>query len=342
MHPTSVSPEAAARAGDTAWRRTGTVTAWASGPPTESVAELLRTLELTINGRLDGALHGNHQGLTPGHGSEPGESRLYQPGDDVRRIDWNVTARTRETHVREQIADRDLTAWLVVDASAAMQFGTVADDKAQVATAAAACIGFLTARNQNRLGAVLVAGPSIHVVPPRSGANQVRAVLSLLSTPPASEGLGRADLAGAIDRVGAIADRRGFVAVISDFQGDAWQPSLARLSLRHDLLAITVDDPREHDVPPIGMVELVDPATGATREVRVTATVRERFLVAAREERERRADALGRSNADVIELSTDSDWLGAIVQHTQRRRVQAVRGDGIGRASCRERVCQYV
>ena len=334
LGPASVSPSAAATAtafGDPSNALGAPGSGWAAGPPTESVAELLRTLELTITGRLDGVLHGHYQGLTPGHGSEPGESRLYQPGDDVRRIDWNITARTRETHVREQIADRDLTAWLVVDASATMQFGTVDNDKAQVATAAAACIGFLTARNQNRLGAVLVAGPSIHVVPPRSGSNQVRAVLSLLSSPPPSEGLGEADLAGAIDRVGAIANRRGFVAVISDFRGDAWQPSLARLSLRHDLLAITVADPREHDVPPIGLVELVDPATGATREVRVTSKVQQRFAAAAKDERDRRADALGRSRADVIELSTDSDWLGAIVQHTQRRRVQAVRGDGIAR-----------
>jgi uncharacterized protein (DUF58 family) len=334
LGPASVTPAAAAAAGgfgDPTGRTTGPAQSWASGPPTETVAELLRTLELTITGRLDGVLHGHYQGLTPGHGSEPGEARLYQPGDDVRRIDWNITARTRETHVREQIADRDLTAWLVVDVSATMQFGTVNNDKAQVATAAAACVGFLTARNQNRLGAVLVAGPSIHVVPPRSGTNQVRAVLSLLSAPPVSEGLGHADLAGAIDRVGAIANRRGFVAVISDFHGDDWQPSLARLSLRHDLLAITVHDPREHDVPPIGLVEVVDPATGATREVRVTANVQERFAAASQDVRNRRAEALGRSRADVIELSTDGDWLGAIVQHTQRRRVQAVRGDGIGR-----------
>jgi len=332
LGPASVSPKAAAVAATATWP-TGTVvgSGWAAGPPTETVAELLRTLELTINGRLDGVLHGNHQGLTPGHGSEPGESRLYQPGDDVRRIDWNITARTRETHVREQIADRDLTAWLVVDVSATMQFGTTSNDKAQVATAAAACVGFLTARNQNRLGAVLVAGPSIHVIPPRSGSNQVRAVLSTLSSPPASEGLGHADLAGALDRVGAIANRRGFVAVISDFAGESWQPSLARLSLRHDLLAITVHDPREYDIPPIGLVDVVDPSTGAVREVRVTAKVQQRFAAAATEERERRGNALGRSGADVIELSTDGDWLGAIVQHTRRKRVQAVRGDGIKR-----------
>ena len=334
LGPASVSPTAAATAEEsTGFGRSGrgTTTGWAAGPPTESVAELLRTLELTINGRLDGVLHGNHQGLTPGHGSEPGESRLYQPGDDVRRIDWNITARTRETHVREQIADRDLTAWLVVDVSATMQFGTVTNDKAQTATAAAACIGFLTARNQNRLGAVLVAGPSIHVIPPRSGANQVRAVLSTLSDPPDSEGLGHADLAGALDRVGAIAHRRGFVAVISDFAGDAWQRPLARLSLRHDLLAITVRDPREYDVPPIGLVDVLDPSSGVVREVRVTAKVQERFAAAAAEERGRRDDALARSGADVIELSTDGDWLAAIVQHTQRKRVQAVRGDEIRR-----------
>ncbi len=331
LGPASVTPTAAAERWSSTAPLDSARSAWAAGPPTQTVAELLRTLELTINGRLDGVLHGNHQGLTPGHGSEPGESRLYQPGDDVRRIDWNITARTRETHVREQIADRDLTAWLVVDASARMRFGTVANDKAQTATAAAACVGFLTARNQNRLGAVLVAGPSIHVIPPRSGANQVRAVLSTLCSPPESEGRGHADLAGAIDRVGAIANRRGFVAVISDFAGDAWQGPLARLNLRHDLLAITVHDRREHDVPPIGLVDVVDPATGAVREVRVTAKVQQRFAAAAAEERARRSDALARSGADVIELSTDGDWLGAIVAHTRRKRVQAVRGDGVRR-----------
>lgn len=331
LDPASVSPMAARVASEFGPATHGRPTSWAAGPPAETVAELLRTLELTINGRLDGVLHGNHQGLTPGHGSEPGESRLYQPGDDVRRIDWNITARTRETHVREQIADRDLTAWLVVDASATMLFGTVPNDKSQTAMAAAACVGFLTARNQNRLGAVLVAGPHIHVVPPRAGVNQVRAVLSLLSSPPDSDGLGRAGLAGALDRVGAIATRRGFVAVISDFAGDEWQPALARLHLRHDLLAITVHDPREYDVPPIGTVEMVDPATGRAREVRITAKVQERFAAAALEQRDALMSALGRSGADVIELATDSDWLAAIVAHTTRRRVQAVRGEGIRR-----------
>ena len=301
-------------------------THWAQGPPTDTVTELLRTLELTISRRLDGVLHGNYQGLTPGHGSEPGESRPYAPGDDVRRIDWNVTARTQETYIREQIADHDLTAWLVVDASATMQFGTVTNTKAQTALAATAAVGFLTARNQNRVGAVMVAGPDIHVVPPRSGKNQIRAILSTLAAPPVSDGHGQADLAGALDRVGALAKRQGFVAVISDFAGSDWTEALGRLSLRHDLLAITVHDPREYDVPPIGLVQMTDPASGRTREVRVTESVQRKFITIAAEQRTTRLDELGRTGADTIELTTDGDWLGSVVAHVQRRRTQAVRG----------------
>lgn len=301
-------------------------THWAQGPPTDTVTELLRTLELTISRRLDGVLHGNYQGLTPGHGSEPGESRPYAPGDDVRRIDWNVTARTQETYIREQIADHDLTAWLVVDTSATMQFGTVTNTKAQTALAATAAVGFLTARNQNRVGAVMVAGPDIHVVPPRSGKNQIRAILSTLAAPPVSDGHGKANLAGALDRVGALAKRQGFVAVISDFAGSDWIKALGRLSLRHDLLAITVHDPREYDVPPIGLVQMTDPASGRTREVRVTESVQRKFITIAAEQRTTRLDELGRTGADTIELTTDGDWLGSVVAHVQRRRTQAVRG----------------
>ena len=304
---------------------------WTLGPAPEGVAELIRSLELTINRRLDGVLHGNHQGITPGHGSEPGESRPYQPGDDVRRIDWNVTARTGETYVRDQVADHDLTAWLVVDASAAMRFGTVRDDKSSTAIAAAACIGFLTARHQNRLGAVIVAGSHVRVLPPRGGRDQVRVIISAIAGARTADGEGRADLSAALHRVGAVARRRGFVAVISDFPGTEWADALGRLGQRHDLLTITVRDPREYDLPEVGWVEFRDPATGDQREYRVTASVREEFARAAREDRGERIDALRRAGAEVIELTTDADWLGTIVQHVQRQRIQAVHGGSIGR-----------
>ena len=288
--------------------------------------EILRKLELDVTRRLDGLLHGDHRGLVPGHGSELGETRQYAPGDDVRRIDWNVTARTNETYIHEQIADRDLSAWIVVDVSATMDFGTQANDKAQTAMAAAATVGFLTARSQNRLGAVLVAGPKLHVMPPRAGKNQVRAILASLASSPPSEGAGPADLSGALERVGAIANRRGFVAVISDFAGERWIEPFGRTGIRHELLALVVSDPREHDVPPIGLVELVDPATGRTREIRVTAKVQRRFAEAAAEERSRRLAGLRRAHAEIVELSTAEDWLASIIKHVQRKRVQAVHG----------------
>jgi uncharacterized protein (DUF58 family) len=306
--------------------------AWPVGPPPAAVVELVRTLEITIGRRVDTTLHGNYQGITPGHGSEPGESRLYQPGDDVRRIDWNVTARTRETHVRDQIADRDLEAWLVVDVSAAMRFGTARLEKAQVALAAAACVGFLTVRNKNRIGAALVAGPHIKLRPPRFGRDQVRAILSSIAAPPPSEHLGRSDLGAAIERVARLSRRRGFVCVIADLAGDNWADPLTRLGMRNDLLAIPIHDPRERDVPPIGLVTVVDAATGARREVRVTAAVQRRYAEAAAAKVERQRDDLRRAGADIIELRTDSDWLGAIIQHVRRRRMQAVNAQVLRRA----------
>ena len=154
---------------------------------------------------------------------------MYQPGDDVRRIDWNVTARTTETHVRELIADRDLEAWIVVDVSAAMRFGTTVAEKAQVALVAAATVGFLTARNQNRLGAVLVAGPHLKVMPPRFG--RTRSAPCSATPPPRRRPRALAGRpAAALDRVAVVSRRRGFVAVVADFAGDAWVDPLARLA----------------------------------------------------------------------------------------------------------------
>jgi len=304
---------------------------WPMGPPTTQVAEMVRALELTINRRLDGVLHGNHQGITPGHGSEPGESRLYQPGDDVRRIDWNVTARTQDTYVRMQIADRDLEAWLIVDTSAAMRFGTVAAEKSQIALAAAACIGFLTARNQNRLGALLVSGPHVKVMPPRNGRDQVRAVLSSIASAPAVDGQGRSDLGAACERVAAISKRRGFVAIVSDFHGLDWSDSLARLGMRHDLLCVAIHDPRERDIPPVGLIELVDPATGAHREIRVTADVQRRFAAAVAEQITARDQAIHRARAELIDLATDHDWLASIITHVRRKRMQSVNAQALRR-----------
>jgi uncharacterized protein (DUF58 family) len=159
----------------------------------------------------------------------------------------------------------------------------------------------------------------------------VRAILALLASPPDSEGAGRVDLVGALDRVGALAQRRGFISVISDFSGTGWSDAVGRLGVRHDLLAIVVRDPREDDVPPIGLVTFADPSTGEVRDVKVTRAVQQRFVTEAQHARAQRLDALRRARAEVIELSTSDDWLAEIVRHVNRKRVQAVRGEGLRR-----------
>jgi uncharacterized protein (DUF58 family) len=286
---------------------------------------MVRRLEITITRKLDGFLHGHHQGITPGHGSEPGESRLYQPGDDVRRIDWNVTARARELHVRNLIADRDLEAWLAVDVSASMAFGTALAEKRLVAFNAAAAVGFLTARAQNRVGAVIAAGPDRRSFPPRGNREHLRAVLATIATAPAVDGSGRTDLGALCHDVGGRARRRGFVCIIADFLGEGWARPLGALAARHDVLAIEVIDPRELDLPDIGLVTLADPATGSITDVRLTPQVRRRYAEAAQAQRQQiRSDIVG-AGARHLQLRTDRDWLADIVRHVQMyRRVPAL------------------
>src|SRR4051794_27345379 len=146
----------------------------ATGP----ASDVLRRLELIIPRRLDGFLQGDHRGLVPGHGSELGETREYQPGDDTRRIDWNVTARMQVPHIRETIADRELETWVLIDQSASLDFGTADCEKRDLAVNGAASVGFLTARSGNRLGAILLRpGDGPIVVPARSGRAHLQALL---------------------------------------------------------------------------------------------------------------------------------------------------------------------
>ncbi len=288
--------------------------------PDPKLRELLKSLELTINRKLDGMLHGQYQGLTPGQGSEPGESRMYQVGDDVRRIDWNVTARTRELHVRELIADRDLEAWIAVDASPSMAFGTARAEKRTVALTAAAAVGFLTARHHNKVGAVIGAGPHQRSLPPRQGRDHVRSLLAAIATAPVDDGSGRTDLAALCRDVGGRARRTGFVCVISDFLNPGWQSTLGPVGARHDLLAIEIVDPRELELPAVGALDLVDPATGQFREVRVTDSLRRRYAEAAAAQREQIRADLAAVRAHHLQLRTDRDWIGDLVRFVELRR----------------------
>jgi uncharacterized protein (DUF58 family) len=288
--------------------------------------EILRRLTLDVNRRLDGMLHGDFMGLVPGRGSEPGETREYEPGDDVRRMDWNVTARMQAPHIRETVADRELEAWLLVDRSARLDFGTASCEKRDLALAAAAGVGLLTARGGNRVGALIVRGADVTTVPPRRGRTHLLGILDRVLRSPRRDGTGPANLAGALDRVGAMARRRGLVVVISDFLGDpsGWRTPLGTLALRHSVLCVEVVDPRELELPPVGLLHFTDPATGATREVDTDdARTRARYAEAAARQRAAIASAIRSAGADHLTMRTDRDWLLDLARHVARRRRRA-------------------
>ncbi|HEX7322115.1 MAG TPA: DUF58 domain-containing protein [Mycobacterium sp.] len=287
----------------------------------------LRTLELTVRRKLDGMLHGDHLGLIPGPGSEPGESRMYQPGDDVRRMDWSVTARTTHPHVRQMIADRELETWLVVDMSASMDFGTAGCEKRDLAVAAAAAITFLNSGGGNRLGAVIANGERIVRVPARSGRMHEQTLLrSVATTPRAPIGV-RGDLAAAIDALRRPERRRGMAVIISDFLGPvSWLRPLRAIAARHEVLGIEVLDPRDVELPDVGDVILQDTESGVTREFTIDAALRDDFARAAAAHRGDVTRALRSCGAPLLSLRTDRDWIADIVRFVESRRRGALAG----------------
>ncbi|WP_345703490.1 DUF58 domain-containing protein [Pseudonocardia eucalypti] len=283
----------------------------------------LRVLELNVRRRLDGLLQGNHIGLVPGPGSELGEARPYQPGDDVRRMDWAVTARTTEPHIRETEADRELETWLVVDLSASLDFGTASCEKRDLAVAATAAMVHLTRGGGNRIGALVSTGERTVRIPARGGLMHARGLIRRVAqTPKAPEGT-RGDLAKAVEQLRRPPRRRGLAVVISDFLGDTdWERPLRALSARHDLLAVEVLDPRDVELPEVGTVVLADPETGKQREVDTTPLLCREFAAAAAAHREKVATALRRSGAGHLTLRTDRDWIADVVRFAVARKRQ--------------------
>lgn len=286
----------------------------------------LRQLELLITRRLDGLLHGDYHGLLLAAGSEPGEAREYRWGDDVRHMDWNLTARTTVAHVRDTIADRELETWLVIDRTASMDFGTVRCEKRDLALTAAAAFTLLTNRAGNRTGAVVVGGARCRVVPAQTGRDPSMALLHRLASegrpadgagadagPSLSDGLLQAD---------RIARRRGLVVVVSDFlDGSDWSRMLRRLSRRHQVVAVEIRDPREDSLPAVGLLTLVDPETGQRVEVQTSnSRLRERFASAAAARRASVGASLRASGAHHVVLSTDRDWIVDLLAAVERWR----------------------
>ncbi len=276
-------------------------------------------LQLTVLRRLDGLLAGDHAGLFPGHGTERGEARPYVAGDDPRHIDWSVTARTNEPHVRDTIADHELELWLVVDASSSLAFGTARATKYELAWAAAGAFALLGAKGGNRVGAV-TSGRTRRIVPARSGTAHVSSLLSALHEPPADGDPG--DLAGALELARRLARRRGMVVVVSDFLGaPTWERPLRALAQRHEVVAIEVVDQRERALPDIGLVPVTDPETGRRRLVDTSdSAMRERYSKRAMRASADIAARLTSCGADHLTLRTDRDWVFDLVRFVAGRR----------------------
>jgi uncharacterized protein (DUF58 family) len=301
--------------------------------------QVLRSLDLAVMRRVESLIPGDH--LTPqvGGGTDLAMIRPYRPGDDVRHLDWNVTARMHEPHVRVHVGERALTAWLVLDVSASMTFGTADRRKADVAEGVALTVGHVATRRGNRLGVYAFGGPEPRVLKPRQGRLGLLGLLGELRREPEGDGAGSTSIGEATARVAALARARGLIVVVSDFRGPAdWEQPLRAMRGRHGVLAVEVRDPREMELTPMGDVWVMDPETG--RQVQVNTTrkkVRRRFAEAARAEREEVAAALRRAGADHVVLSTQGDWLRDFAHHL-RRGEAAVRAGAPSRAAVAARL----
>jgi uncharacterized protein (DUF58 family) len=282
---------------------------------------LLRALDLTVRRRIEGLLAGEHRAATLGHGTELAQVRLYEPGqDDVRQIEWNVTARTGETHVRVQIAERALSTWLLLDTSPSMTFGTADRRKWDVAEGVALAVGHIATRRGNRLGLITFGDRHPRTHPPRQGRAGLLGMLLELRREPETGIVGATSVGEALARAASISRQRSLIFVVSDFRGPRdWRGPLLELAGRHDVAAVEIRDRREQELPNVGELWLVDPETG--RQLRVDTSrrkLRERFAAAADEERRALARELVGLGVRHVVLSTSGDWLRGFASFLER------------------------
>ncbi|WP_425471526.1 DUF58 domain-containing protein [Tessaracoccus massiliensis] len=289
----------------------------------------LRRLELTIVRRLEGFLQGDHLGLLPGPGSDTNDARIYHPGqDDVRKMDWAVTARTTVPHVRDTMADRELEVWALLDVTPSMNWGTEGITKRDLGIAAIATIGFLSQKMGDRFGGMMMLPNEVKRLPARSGRTALYGLLRKMLTEPIvpDNTPGTLELDDGIEQLTRSQRRRGMRVVVSDFltPGDAeldpsvpppWERALRRLAVRNQVLCIEVIDRHELEFPDVGEMLIRDPETSFARYVNTSDEAAKRRMDAAtRAQRERIKVAVRRAGAGHIQLRTDRDWVADIAR----------------------------
>jgi uncharacterized protein (DUF58 family) len=289
-------------------------------PPPTAPERVLHRLDWTVVRRLDGLVHGDYRTRLYGPGLELADLREYEAGDDVRRIDWNVTARTTIPFVRQFVAERDLTAWILLDRSPSMTFGSDTRTKDVVALELVTAVARLLTRNGNRVGAILYDNEVEATIEPRSGRNQVLRITRALLRPGRESGAAT-DLSGLLRVASTTARRRSLVFVVSDFISEpGWERGLALLARRHEVVAVRLVDPREVELPDAGLLVLQDAETGAQQFVDTSDPgFRRRFKEAAAAREDQLAVAATRAGVDLYAVHTDDDLVRALVRIAESR-----------------------
>lgn len=282
---------------------------------------LLQRLEWTVLRRLDGLLHGDYRTLFRGQGVDLAELREYQHSDDVRHIDWNVTARLQTPHVRVYNEERETAAWFLVDTTQSLDFGSRSVEKRMVAAELVGVLARLFSRHGNRVGAAFYGGSVDTLIPAGSGRRHVLHILnSLMSRPPPQPGETR--LSDLVQTAIHAIPRRSVVFVISDFiSAPGWERPLAQVAERHETLAVRLFDPLEQELPDLGIVTMQDAETGEQLVVDThDRGFRRRFASAAQQREAQLRQSFAQAGVDVLELSTDDALMDAVLRFADLRR----------------------
>ena len=341
MSPSPQRPAAVSHPGGRHQQPDKAGSAAAAGQDADSAESVLQRLEWTVLRKLDGLLQGDYRTLWRGAGLDLADLREYQHADDVRHIDWNVTARLQVPHVRQYTEDRELTAWFLVDLSGSVDFGSDTTTKRALSEAFVAALARLLTRHGNRVGAILYrpgAARPLTVLAPGAGRLQVLQILTRLRQPaappparrPGAPAAAETRLADLLGQAGALLRRRALVFVLSDFiSAPGWGAALGRLAQRHEVLAVRLFDPLEMALPDLGLLTVEDAETGEQLRVDTQdAGFRQRFeALAAAHEADLRAQLAG-AGADVLELATHDDLLDVLLRYLalRRQRARAVNG----------------
>jgi uncharacterized protein (DUF58 family) len=278
----------------------------------------VRKIQIRTSHLVTDLFAGQYHSVFKGRGMEFAEVRLYQPGDEVRTIDWNVTARTNVPYVKRFAEERELTVMLLVDASASTAFGSVRQTKSALAAELGAVFAYSAITNNDKVGLVIFSDRVEMALPPRKGTHHVlRVIREVLSCKPQGRGT---DIAGALEHLGRVTTRRCVVFLVSDFLDPNCQRALRVAGRRHDLIAVVLDDPREAELPDVGLVELEEAETGARYVVDTgDERVRTAFAKQAAMARAARDRVLRAADVDAVTIRTDRSYIDALMRFFRAR-----------------------